>query len=221
MIIYILVLDNLYKGVVDMRVSIFILLLFVTMSAEKVVHAECTYDFGTGIIWRSENDVRIKNIFGFKKAPTAGSDVFVVPYGSDIFQVFKLKVLNAKKEKMLGQYSVEVELSDVPFDLVKEVKSPNPRVPEFLSNVVVILSAGDSRPSIARVDSADMPTNVNVKTVNAAISMSAGGKPNILISKFQCSNRNRALRVDDEMICEEYWQKVDSQWKRCNFLQPM
>ncbi len=203
-----------------MRVCMFILSLFLTLGVVNVACAGCITELGTGLVWRSGNVVKIKNIFGFKRKPTAGSDVSVVPYGNGNIPAFKLKVLKSRVAHELEHSFVEIELSDVPFNIFKEIKAPNPRVPEFLSNVMIILPTSSTIPRLTKPTSSDLPKNVLSDIVEVSASLSGNDKLDVLIAKFTCEGR-RKVQLDDEMICSEYWQKINDQWVLCNISKPL
>ncbi len=181
---------------------------------------------GLGMVWRISdnkdkhgsllppwNEVKITNVFGFKKKPVTGDKVTIVPLDADLVPL-DLKIIEIKERDECDDHWWEVELEPVKERKFFEIAPKPNRAQESPFDVCVIY------PSVkfARQLSRDMPwknmlpKGILLNTVKGAIDLTNDAIPDVLIVEYCCLNPRKAAEGCD-YTCGKTFKRIRNVWK--------
>ena len=185
---------------------------------------------GQGIVWRtSENkdehgsflppwkEIRITNIFEFKRTPAIGDKVTVIPLVVDI-PPLDLKILKAEEKKNACDESMpdwwEVELEPIKLKEFFEIMPIFNRAAEFPFDVVIIYPAVRVAWQIKndQLTRAMLPQGVSINTVKAAIDLTNDRKPDVVIVEY-CCGRTKKPAAECDYTCGKTFKRFRNAWK--------
>lgn len=185
---------------------------------------------GEGVIWRiSENkdehgrylppwkEIRITNIFEFKRKPAIGDKVTVIPLAADISPL-DLRIIKAEKkenacnERLPGWWEVELEL--ITLKRFFDIEPITNRAAEFPFDVAVIYPAVTVARQIKKgqIMKGTLPKGVAINTVKAALDLTGGGKPDVVIVEYCCGDTKKPADECD-LTCGKTFKRVRNSWK--------
>ena len=198
--------------------------------SKKPVHIPRTQTIGEGVIWRiSDNkdghgyslppwkEVQITNVFGFKKRPTVGEKVTVIPLDVNIAPI-ELRIIETKRRARCGELDApvwwEVELEPVKQKDFFEISSTPQRREEFPFDVSVIYPAVKFARQVKRhkLTKGMFPQGIAINTVKGAIDLSNDGIPDVLLVEHCCGSPKKAAGECD-YTCGKTFKKVRGTWK--------
>lgn len=181
---------------------------------------------GEGVVWRiSENkdqhgrllppwnEVKITNVFGFKKRPVIGNKVTIVPLDAAVAPL-DLKIIEIKERKECGSQWWEVELEPVKEKKFFEIAPGPNRAQEFPFDVSVIYPSVKSANQLNRdmLKQNMLPKGIILDTVKAAIDLTNDEIPDVVIIKYCCGNPKKAAEGCD-YTCGKTYKKIGNVWK--------
>ena len=188
-----------------------------------------TQTIGEGVVWRvSDNkagsdfvppwkEVQITNIFGFKRRPTVGEKVTVVPLDVDIAPI-DLRITETKRGATCGELDStvwwEVELELVRQSDFFQISSIPKRREEVPFDVAVIYPAVKFARQIKRdkLTKNLLPPMVAINTVKGAIDLTNDRMPDVLLVEYCCGSAKKASDQCD-YTCGKTFKKVKGTWK--------
>jgi hypothetical protein len=185
---------------------------------------------GEGVVWRiSENrgehgsvlppwrEVRVTNIFEFKRRPAAGEKVTIIPLEADL-PPLDLRIIKAEKkentcdERLPGWW--EVELEPIKLRGFFEVTPAPNRAAEYPFDVAVIYPAVKVARQMkrAQLTGGTIPKGVSISTVKAAIDLTDDRKPDVVIVEYCCGDPKKPAGECD-YTCGKIFMKQRNAWK--------
>ena len=184
---------------------------------------------GEGVVWRiSDNkdaqgsflppwkEIKITNVFGFKRKPAAGEKVTVIPLDVDIapleLRIVKVeKKENACSERLPAWW--EVELEPINQRAFFEIAARPNRVQEFPFDVCIIYPSVKFARQIKGNGFTKnlLPQGVSINTIKGAIDLTNDGTPDVLLVEYCCDNPKRAAGTCD-LTCGKRFKKVRNIW---------
>jgi hypothetical protein len=185
---------------------------------------------GDGTVWRmSDNkdqhgsylppwrEIKITNVFDFKKKPTIGNKVTVIPLEVNI-AAFDLEI--TKAEKKVNECNDRLPVWwDVEFKSLKQKKffevEPKPnRSAQYPFEVAIVYPSVKFAQQLEKdqITEKMLPKGVNVNTVKAAIDFTNDQKPDALIVAY-CCGEPRKSSSKCELTCSKTFKKNKNIWK--------
>lgn len=184
---------------------------------------------GQGVVWRTSQkqdehcrylppwkEIKITNIFEFKRRPATAAKVTIVPLAVNISPL-DLKILKVEKkenacEGLPAGWGVELE----PIQLKEffEIAPTADRAAEFPFDVAVLYPAVKYARQIKKehLARANLPKGVALNTVKAALDLTADGKPDVVIVEYCCDDTKK--RADGcDYTCGKTFKRVPNTWK--------
>ena len=182
-----------------------------------------------GVLWRSSDnkdsqgnalppwtEVRVTNIW-FKRAPTIGNKVTVVPLGVDL-PLLDLKIVKTKRgagcDDSDGEVRWEIALEPVKQKSYFEISGAADRRPDVPFDVAIIYPEVEFARSLSRseLNKKLLPPGIYMDTVKAAIDLTDDGVADALIVEYCCLSPRKAAQECD-YTCGKTFQKFGNQWK--------
>lgn len=188
---------------------------------------------GEAIVWRiSDNknetgsllppwkEVRVTNVFGFKRKPVMGAKVTVVPLDVNIAPL-DLRITEIKERNACGDHWWDVELEPVTRRAFFEIPSRPNRVQEYPFDVGIIYPAVKSARQIRgkALKKWMLPAGVYLNTVKGAVDLTNDGVPDALIVDYCCRDVKKAAR-ECEYTCGKIFRKIRNVWRLVNTSSP-
>jgi hypothetical protein len=185
---------------------------------------------GKGVVWRTSGnkdvqgrylppwkEIRITNIFEFKRRPVVGEKVTVIPLDAEISPL-DLTITKAEKkenpcnERLPGLW--EVELEPISVKEFFEVAPTPSRAAEYPFDVAVIYPAVKVARQIqkAQLTREVLPKGVSINTVKAAIDLTDDRKPDVVIVEYCCGDTKKPAGECD-YTCGKTFKRTGSGWK--------
>lgn len=185
---------------------------------------------GTGVVWRTSGnkdaqgrdlppwkEIRITNIFEFKKRPVVGDKVTVIPLDVAISPL-ELTITEAKKkenpcnERLTGLW--EVELEPISVKEFFEVSPTPSRAAEYPFDVAVIYPAVKIARQIkqSQLSREVLPKGVSINTVKAAIDLTEDRTPDVVIVAYCCGDTKKPAG-DCDYTCSKTFKRTGNGWK--------
>lgn len=218
-----------------MRIQIILLLVVLAWSlgqaqVRKPLPIPNIQTVGRGVVWRiSENkgdhgrflppwkEIRIGNVFEFKRRPAIGDKVTVVPLIVDI-QPLDLRILKAEEKEDACDESLphwwEVELEPIKQKEFFEIAPILNRAAEFPFDVAIIYPAVKVARQMTKdqLTRAPLPKGVSPSTVKASIDLTGDRKPEVIIVEY-CCGRTKKPPVDCDYTCSKTFKRLRNGWK--------
>jgi hypothetical protein len=218
-----------------MRIQIMLVLSFLACDAgqaqvQRPMHMPHIQTIGKGVVSRvSENkdqhggfmppwkEVRVTNMFEFKRRPAPGEKVTVIPLDVKISPL-DLRILKSEQqENSCGEHSPfwwEIELEPIKLKEFFDIEPISNRRAEAPFDVAIIYPAVKFARQIKKSDltRGTLPGRVSIKDVRAAIDLTGDRKPDVVIAEFCCRNAESAVG-ECEYICGKTFMKVKNKWK--------
>ena len=162
-------------------------------------------------------EVRVTNVFGFKKRPVVGRKVTIIPLDVDVAP-FDLRIVKRTEQKECDDPELsswwEVDLELVKDKRIFDIAPALNRAAEYPFEVAVIYPAVSFAKQIVKTQLKEeiLPRRVLVSTVKAAIDLTNDGKPDALILEYCCDNPKRSLSECD-YTCGKTFKKIRGVWK--------
>ncbi len=185
---------------------------------------------GEGVVWRiSDNkdehgsllppwkEIRITNIFEFKRSPVIGEKVTVIPLDADISPL-DLRVIKAQKKENPCNERLpnwwEVELEPIKLKEFFEIEPIPTRAAEFPFNVAIIYPAVKVARQMKKEQlmRGALPKGVSINTVKAAIDLNDDRKLDVVIVEYCCGDTKKPAD-DCDYTCGKTFKKVRNSWK--------
>lgn len=160
--------------------------------------------------------VTVSDVF-FEVEPTVGTRTLVLPY--PVGKSVELAVEAAEQDEESPDPVWHVRLEDGQETSLATLEAPPERRPEAPSRAVVLWPAPEAGAAlVAEPAAGDLPSEVGLETVQAAIDLDGDARPDVLVVEFCCGDRTTVEAC--EYHCGEYWQRLSSGWVRCRAWQP-
>lgn len=159
--------------------------------------------------------VSVSPVF-FEVEPSIGSHALVLPYPEG--EAVELAVEAADRDQDAVEPIWYVRLEDGRGTSLAKLKAPPERRPEAPSNAVVLWPAPEGGATRTTPKEEDLPPEVALEIVKAAVDLDADGRPDVLVVEHCCGNRRSSESC--EYHCGETWQRVGEAWRRCRVWQP-
>jgi hypothetical protein len=185
---------------------------------------------GEGVVWRiSENkdehgsflppwkEIRITNIFEFKRRPAIGNKVTVIPLAVDI-PPLDLRILKAEEKENACDESMpdwwEVELEPIKLKEFFEIAPILNRAAEYPFDVAIIYPAVKVARQMKKdqLTRAMLPKGVSINTVKAAIDLTGDRKPEVVIVEY-CCGRMKKPADECDYTCGKTFKRLRNAWK--------
>lgn len=217
--------------------TILLLILFTFATATGVAQtrrpAPRPQTIGEAIVWRiSDNkdktgsllppwkEVRVTNVFGFKRKPMMGAKVTVVPLDVNIAPL-DLRITEIKERNDCGDHWWEVEFEPVTQRAFFEIAPMPNRVQEYPFDVAIVYPAVKSARQIKgdALRKQRLPAGVYINTVKGAVDLTGDGAPDVLVVDYCCREPKKAPRECD-LTCGKTFRKIRNAWKLIDTSQP-
>lgn len=215
--------------------SILLLILLVCAhgAAQTRRVAPRTRIVGEAIVWRISADegrtgsrpapwkeVRVTNVFGFKRKPVMGDKVTVVPLDVEIAPL-DLRITEIKERNDCGSHWWEVELEPVRQRAFFDIAPRPDRVQEFPFDVGIVYPAVKYARQIKgkALRKGMLPAGVSLNTVKGALDLTGDGVPDALIVDYCCRDPGKAAKGCD-YTCGKIFRKIRNAWKIVNTSSP-
>jgi hypothetical protein len=198
--------------------------------SKNTVRIPRTQTIGEGVVWRiSDNkgghddsrspwkEVQVTNVFGFKKRPTVGERVTVVPLDVNIAPI-NLRIIGTKRGATCGELDSsvwwEVELEPVKQKDFFEISSVPKRREEVPFDVGVIYPAVKFARQVKgnKLTKEMLPNGVAINTVKGAIDLTNDGIPDVLLVEYCCGSPKKVAE-ECNYTCGKTFKKVRGTWK--------
>jgi hypothetical protein len=190
--------------------------------AEKPPRAPRIKTFGQGVVWRYSDSgappwkaIAVVNVFGFRKKPTVGDKVTLVPIDVELAP-FELTVFKARKRSDCGKawWDLELEVIAAEKKEIADLPAPTGRSAGYAFDVAVIYPAvGSARPvKRERLAAERLPEGVVPEVVKMAVDLDGDDKPEYLVIEHCCDDPKKpALECDTS--CGKTFRKTGGSWK--------
>jgi hypothetical protein len=184
---------------------------------------------GEGVVWRVSNnednhgrllptwkEVRVTNVFGFKKRPVVGSKVTIIPLDVDL-EPFELRIIKLSKRKECDDPSLsswwEVDLEPIKDRKIFEIAATPNRSVDYPFDVAAVYPAVSFAKQIDKthLKKEMLPRRVSISTVKAAIDLTNNGRPDALIVEHCCEDSKRSAECN--YTCGKTFKKIRGVWK--------
>ena len=159
--------------------------------------------------------VSVSPVF-FEVEPSVGSHALVLPYPEG--EGVGLAVESADRDEDSAEPLWHVRLEDGRRTSLARLKAPPGRRPEAPGNAVVLWPAPKAPAILRTPEEDDLPPDVALETVKAAVDLDGDARPDVLVVEYCCGNRRSSQAC--EYHCGETWQRVGEVWRRCRVWQP-
>ena len=161
-------------------------------------------------------EVQITNVFGFKKRPSVGDKVTVIPLNVSIAPI-DLRIIETKKGTCGELDSTvwwEVQLEPIKQKEFFEISSMAKRREEVPFDVAVIYPAVNFARQVKsnKLSKEVLPQGVAINTVKGAVDLTEDGIPDVLLVEYCCGSPNKAAEECD-YTCGRTFKKVRGKWK--------
>jgi hypothetical protein len=183
----------------------------------------------TAIVYRSSENqrspwktVEITNVFGFKKKPTKGKPVTVLP-AEVAAPPLELRITALKERKEDRPYWWEVELEPVVAQEYFVLAPPAGTSGQFLGRVAVLYPAipGAVLVDPSGVDAADIPKGVARKTIVLAVDSTGDRRPDGIEASFCCDDETKSAETDPcDYTCSRTFLRRRGKWLQVDYSQP-
>jgi hypothetical protein len=189
-----------------------------------------TQAVGLGVVWRTSEkkdahgmhlppwkEVKVANVFGFKRRPVLGSKVTVIPLGAGV-PPLDLRIVKAVEKEDACDESLpnwwEVELEPIKLREFFDAEPLARRAAEFPFDVAVLYPAvkGARQIDKSRLVKSELPKGVALDTVTAALDLTDDGKPDVLFVEYCCGDEKRPAD-DCDYTCGKTYMKSGNSWK--------
>jgi hypothetical protein len=224
-----------------MRAKAILLLLFLTCGAgfaqtKMPISVPRVQAIGEGVVWRiSDNkneygrflppwkEIRIANIFGFKKRPVVGRRVTLIPLDVDI-PPLELRIVKIAEKEGCDRKSPtwwDVELEPINKRIFFDIAPRHNRAEEFPFDVFVVYPAVRLAQQIKmdRLRESMLPRGVSINTVKGAIDLTRDEKPDLVIVAYCCRNPRKSADGCDYR-CGKSFKKINNRWKLVDTSKP-
>lgn len=188
---------------------------------------------GTGTVFRTAvreggdsppwKKVEVANVFGFKRRPTTGQEVTVVPLGVDLAPI-TLRILGSKRGYSEGSQPAwwEVDLEPVTersyFDYTPSAER-NAGVPFEVAVLHPAVPQARAVPT-SSLRRGDMPSGVPLAVVTGAVDLDADGAADVLLTSY-CCDRPTKPAADCDYQCSSTYRKMNGAWKVVDTSKPL
>jgi hypothetical protein len=225
-----------------MRAKISLLLILLASGtafaqARKPIRMPQVQTIGEGVVWRiSDNkdakgsflppwkEIKITNVFAFKKKPVVGEKVTVIPLDVDIAPL-ELRIVKAEKKENACNERLpawwEIELEPIKQREFFEIAARPNRRQDYPFDVCLIYPAVKFAHQVRRdrLTKSMLPRGVSVNTVEGAIDLTNDGIPDVLMVKNCCDDPKKAVDECD-YACGKTFKKIRNAWKLIDTSRP-
>lgn len=185
---------------------------------------------GMGIVWRtSENkdeqgkylppwkEIVITNISEFKRRPTIGDKVTVIPLVADISPL-DLRIVKAEKKENPCDEGLpplwDVKLEPIRLKRFFDIEPLPNRAAEFPLDVAVIYPAVKVARQINKIHltKGTLPKGVSIDTVKVALDLTDDRNPDVIVIEYCCGATKKPADECD-YTCGKTFKKVRNAWK--------
>jgi len=223
-----------------MRIQIVLLSAFLTCSISQAQVQKAGPEIqtiGQGVVWRTSEtkdsrgmylppwkEIKVTNIFRFKRKPVVGSKVTVIPLAAGIppldLRIIKTeKKVDACDERLPASWEVELE----PIKLQKffDVEPAANRAAEFPFDVAILYPAVKVARQIneGQLVKGTFPKGISIDTVKVALDLTDDGKPDVIIVEYCCGGTKKPADTCD-YTCGKTFKKLRNVWKLVDTLAP-
>ncbi len=162
-------------------------------------------------------EIKIINIFGFKRRLAVGEKATVIPLDTDISPL-DLRIIKAEKvenpcnKRMPGVW--EVELEPITQKKFFEIEPLLNRADEYPFDVALIYPAVKAARQLKKdqLTNAMLPKGIAINSVKAALDLTGDGKPEVVILEYCCDNPSKPV-TECDYTCGKTFTKVKNTWK--------